>query len=217
VKIGIVAHTNRLDLANRLADDVDPDFVSFDDGTAGCRRNHLNVWQYLAKSVDDDEWAIVLEDDAKPVLDFRRHAQAALDAAPTDVVSLYLGKLRPPQWMKERVPQAIARANRDNAHWITGDYMLHAVGVALRGRELVEKFLWATKDFRRPPDEMFSMWCRNYGHRLAYTWPSIVDHLDEPPAIEVHTDGEIRDRGRVAWRFGMRDNWNSRGAELKSP
>lgn len=215
MKIGIVAHVSRSDIADDLAEKVDARFVSYDDGERGCLGNHRHVWERLARSVRPDEWAIVLEDDAKPVDDFRAELMAALSVAPCDVVSLYLGRLRPPQWM-DRIRHAISAANSADASWISADYMFHAVGIAIRGSELIEKMLHATKDSRRPIDEGFSMWSRRYGHPVAYTWPSLIDHADGPPAISFPPDGEVREPGRVAWKVGTRDRWTTRNVELKS-
>lgn len=212
MKIGIVAHTDRLDMANHLADDVDARFVSLDNGDKGCLGNHRHVWYRIAGMVADDEWAIVLEDDAVPVGDFRGQLTAALAVAPAGVVSLYLGKLRPPQWAN-RVAQAVSKAELQHAHWITADYMLHAVGIAIRGGELADKMLHATKTFRRPIDEAISIWSRRYNHPIAYTWPSLVDHADLDTVV-VHPDAETRQPGRVAWRAEGRPHWTSKAVAL---
>jgi hypothetical protein len=50
---------------------------------------------------------------------------------------------------------------------------------------------------------------------FTYTWPSLVDHADVPSAIAFPTDGEVRERGRVAWKVGTRDRWTRRSVELK--
>jgi hypothetical protein len=212
VKIGVVAHNSRSKMAFALEDTVDADFLSLDDGKYGAILNHLLVWQHIGAMVGDDEWGIVLEDDAVPVDDFRQQVQAALDAAPQEVVSLYLGRQRPADWV-DRVGQAVEAASISDVSWIIGDTMLHAVGIALRGRELIQSMLHATVPWRQPMDEAVTMWCRYYGHVVAFTWPSLVDHADQE-TVFVHPDGELREPGRVAYMTGARDKWTARAVVL---
>ncbi len=114
--IGVVAHTSRLDRAKELQQKVKAEFISIDDGTLGCNRNHHHVWNQLSHS--PTHWALVLEDDALPVDRFRAQAAAALGAAPTPIVSLYLGTSRPASWQYS-IRQAVTRADRVDACWIT--------------------------------------------------------------------------------------------------
>lgn len=223
MKFGIVAHVSRAQHVDELADIVGAHVVSYDDGALGCRKNHYHVWSRLAAMLGDDEWGVVFEDDAVPYTAdmprpygggvFKPQIRQALAVAPTDVVSLYLGQLRPPQWQRF-IGQAVTRAEADEASWIEGKVMLHAVGVAIRGRVLVEEMLRVTRDFRRPIDEAISMWARLYDRPIAYTWPSLVDHADGP-TVERHVDGEARESGRVAWKVGMRPVWTERKVALQ--
>ena len=47
VAIAIVAHKDRAKQVDRLVDWVDPDYVSWDDGTLGPAENHLRAWESL--------------------------------------------------------------------------------------------------------------------------------------------------------------------------
>src|SRR5690606_8297214 len=124
VAFGVVAHQARRDAALALADPLGA-YVSLDDGTLGAEANHLRVWEVLADA--SAEWVCVLEDDAVPSPNFLAQITAALTVAPSPVVSLYLGRSRPPG-VQSRIQGAIRRLDAEGACWITADRMLHAVG-----------------------------------------------------------------------------------------
>jgi hypothetical protein len=221
MKIGVVAHESRIRQAHQLVQNVHADYISVDrNHMLGPNKNHRHVWEHLNAIAGRDEWCIVLEDDAIVLeddaivgYDFRRQAAQVLFSCPTnvDVVSLYLGRMRPPQW-QERVKAAVNRANAYDATWIVGDVALHAVALAMIG-ENVAKMLWSIRNCSRPPDESVTHWCRMYGHRIGYCFPSIVQHGDLPTLIK-HPDGQERENGRVAWRFGMRNTWHTKPVVL---
>ena len=200
--------------ATNLFHEIRADRIFFDDGTLGCEGNHRTAWAWLASVADDDDQLVVLEDDALPCNDFRAQLDAALAKAPVDVVSLYLGKARPIQW-QNFVKQAVWQANHDDACWIVSNATLHAVGIAIRGPDLVESMLNRTSQYARPIDERITMWCRQFGHDVGYCWPSLVDHDDDLPTTVVHRDGKPRERGRVAWKVGTRDRWTRRAVRLR--
>ena len=203
--VGVVGHTSRVSEAKLLARMVCADFVSVDNGVMGCDANHVAVQQHLAALPGD--WAVVLEDDAVVVAGFRVQLAAALEVAPEPVVSLYLGRQRPPQYQRQ-VVQAVGRANLVDANWIVGRRMLHAVGYAIRC-----DVLGSLLDFDPPlpSDERLSAWC----DRVAYCWPSLVDHADLPTVV-AHPDGQARPPGRVAYRVGGRDAWNDTSVDLNA-
>ena len=76
------------------------------------------AWATLASGAFDDEWLVVIEDDALPCNDFRAQLADALDHCPTDIAGLYLGRSRPPQW-QDFIQQAVWRADDENACRIT--------------------------------------------------------------------------------------------------
>lgn len=190
-------------MADDLTDQVRAEHISVDDGKHGPGINHRITWRETSRL--NSEWTVVLEDDAAPVDDFLDQINLALPAAPTPIISLYLGKIRPPQW-QGRISTALDRADEADANWIVSDHLLHAVGVAIR-TELV----WdMTKSllFYIPIDEAIGRWARKRGHRICYTNPSLVDHYDVPTLVR-HQDGATRTPGRVAWRTGSRLVWDT--------
>lgn len=201
---GIVAHINRIPMTEDLARQTGATVISYDDGTLGCTRNHLNTWKRL--SDDDSEWKVVLEDDAVPVDSFQDQLGQALDAAPTGIVSLYLGRLRPPQY-QYMIQPAIDRAEASGAHWLVSRQLLHAVGIAVRA-DLLEDML-NHLDEETPIDEAINNWVNRKFYRVAYTWPSLIDHADTETLIQ-HPDGQQREPGRIAWKTGTRDHWENR-------
>lgn len=207
--IGVVAHTVRVADAKSLARQVKADFVAIDNGVLGCDANHLAVLEHL--SVMPSTWSVVLEDDAVPVDGFDRQLQRALMFAPSPVVSLYLGRQRPPQY-QAGIEAATVAADGADASWIVGSRLFHAVGYAIR-TSLLESLLRFTS--RLPIDEHISAWAQLNGHVVSYTWPSLVDHADTPTIVQ-HRDGESRPPGRVAWRAGSRQLWTTKSVVVKS-
>jgi hypothetical protein len=206
-RIGIVAHTSRSTQAKQLGRQVKSDFVSIDNGVMGCDENHYTVQRHLAAL--PSTWSIILEDDAVPVNDFRAQAEQALIMAPSPIVSFYLGRRRPPHW-QGRIGNAVAQATHDQATWIVGTHLLHAVGYAIR-TELLPSLL--DHHSPRPSDEHITGWAQRFGHTISYTWPSLVDHADVPTIVE-HPDGQPRPAGRKAWHTGSREHWTTKAVTL---
>lgn len=201
--VGVVAHTLRTAEAKQLARTVKADFVSIDNGILGCDDNHTTVQHHLANL--PDEWSIILEDDADPVEGFREQLTAALPMSPSPVVSLYLGRKRPPHW-QTRIRKAIKAADHTDASWIQSTHMLHAVGYAIK-TSLLPSLL--SHDSQLPSDQHIGHWARTTGHTIAYTYPSLVDHHDLPTLVN-HPDGAPRLAGRKAHRVGQRTEWTTR-------
>lgn len=209
ISFAVVAHEARIVEATELANSLGA-VITVDDGTAGADANHLKAW--AATSAMDGQWSAVLEDDAIPVHGFLEQAEAALAAAPADVVSLYLGTGKPRAWQQQVIPAALANADAHQAHWIATGHVLHAVAIAMR-TELREDWLaWAPQS-TRPIDQRLSEWCRLRDHTVAYAVPSLVDHHDGPTLIN-HSDRKPRSMARIAWRTGTRSNWNSRAVTM---
>lgn len=205
--IGVVAHTSREPEAKALAHEVEADFISVDNGILGCDDNHEAVQQHLAALTST--WSVILEDDAVPVEDFRAQLTQALPMAPAPIVSLYLGRQRPPHWQK-RIQRALAQAEETESPWIISTHMLHAVGYAIRTEHLPSLL---AHESTHPIDEHISSWARRYGHTIAYTTPSLVDHADWPTIVD-HPDGDRRKPGRTAWSFGSTHQWTTKTVTL---
>lgn len=206
--IGIVAHTSRAQQAKILANTVNAAFISIDNGVMGCDENHYAVQHHLAGL--HTTWSVVLEDDATPVEGFTDQLHHALIMAPTPIVSLYLGRKRPPHWQK-RIGSAVLEARGLDANWIISTHLLHAVGYAIR-TELLDSLL--RYESTHPVDEHITAWAQSYGHTIAYSTPSLVDHRDEPTIVH-HRDGAPRRPGRKAWTVGTRTHWNTTAVMLR--
>jgi hypothetical protein len=204
MKIAVVAHQDRAAMAEQLMDEVGASFISWDDGTAGAEANHRAAWRWHEENTSG--WAVTLEDDAIPVDGFLTQLSAALSVAPTSVVSLYLGKERPPHW-QDKIEAALTEATAINANWVISTHLLHAVGVAIRTPEIPSMLGWITQ-VGLPIDEAISHWARKNHKAVCYTTPSLVNHKDEGTLVR-HRDSMPREPGRVAWRTGARAQWDN--------
>jgi|GEM_PF-744059 len=205
--IGIVGHVDRAHQARILQHSVGASYLSLDDGSMGCEANHRHVWDWLHTHRRHHDWLVVLEDDAKPCDGFREQLHDALNHAPAPVVSLYAGRQRPPQfqWALE---QAIGQAENEDASWITSSVLMHAVAVAICTTQVTD-MLATLAWMHEPIDESLSRWAT----RVAYTYPSLCDHLDGKTLIN-HRDGQPRPPGRTAWRHGTRPEWTARSVAM---
>lgn len=204
INVGIVAHSAREQAARALAGVVGADYVSVDrGGVLGCDGNHAAVQRHLAGL--PGVWSVILEDDAVVRPDFRGQVVAALEVAPAPVVSLYLGRQRPPQYQR-RIEIVCGLADKVDANWLISSRMLHAVGYAIRTDLLPELLAFESG---LPADERIGA-C--FGC-VAFCWPSLVDHADGP-SVTKHPDGQRRLPGRTAWRVGSRDVWTDSSVVL---
>jgi GR25 family glycosyltransferase involved in LPS biosynthesis len=217
IHIAIVAHKNRSEMAEKLATEVEANHVCLDNGTRGSGKNHRAAWEWHTAHREAD-WAVVLEDDAIPCKDFRSQLTAALEHAPTRVVSLYLGKGNPEGW-QDTLSNAVVRADKAKACWIVDRHLMHAVGLAVDRRTIPmmtvaidQCMVYATNgkgDFAA--DEAIGRYVYNNQIDVAYSVPSLVDHADGPPLIEHKSP---RQPGRVAWKFGTRRKWDDSSIQL---
>lgn len=182
-----------------LAELVNADFVSVDDGSLGCTRNHARVWHALDLS---QPWAVVLEDDAVPVEDFRDQLCRALEVVPAPVASLYLGS----GYIGDKLTEALLhRADITDSHWIVAHGQVHhAVALAVRS-DIVPSMVEFFGARTQPVDRLLSTWARVNAHRVAYSVPSLVDHADVSSLVT-----KYRRKPRKALRVGGRDTWCSK-------
>lgn len=212
--LAIVAHTKRAEQAHHLMETVGAAYMTIDNGQLKAEGNHLKAWTWLNNN-SHDEWSIVLEDDAVPVHGFRQQLNQALATAPTPtVVSLYMGRKRPPHW-QNHLKEAASKAVETDACWITGTHLLHGVGIAIK-TELIGDMLTHTTTTRYPWDYRVAAWALNRKHPIHYTWPSLVEHADTPSVITQHPDKMPRTPGRTAWCAAPRQQWNSNAIQLRS-
>lgn len=209
ISFAVVGHHARIIEATSLAHSIGA-VITLDDGSIGASGNHMRAWD--ATSTLESTWAAVLEDDAQPVAGFVEQAEQALAVAPEPVVSFYLGQTRPRRWNEERIPPAIARANDSDAHWIVSTHVLHAVAVAIHVG-LREDWLGFAQTSTLPIDERLTAWCTARDHKVAYAWPSLVDHADGPTLVAHKNPGGVTGPRR-AWRTGARGEWNSAAVRM---
>lgn len=153
---------------------------------------------------------MIVEDDAIPVVGFRDQLTDALTVAPAPIVSLYLGRLRPP-WAQPAVLAATEAATAENADWIISTHLLHAVGYAIKTELLASLLHYPTP---LPVDQHITRWAQAFGHTIAYTWPSLLDHRDDPTLFD-HPDGHPRTAGRIAWKTSPHPTWTPRSVTLR--
>jgi hypothetical protein len=215
IPIAIVAHPKRTHLANRLAEYVEAEAVLWDNEGRGVNANHLDAWHWLAEG-DPREFAVVLEDDAMPCREFREQLDMVLAVAPAGVVSLYLGTGYPRQW-QDSIATSVNPIGFD-PHFLTAPVLLSGVGYAVHA-ELIEPMISSVSKRATvmPIDEAIGVFCRDIGHRVAYTNPSIVNHIDGESLIAERRDQQARTGARRAYRFGLRPHWDGVSMPIPEP
>ncbi|QDH91829.1 glycosyltransferase [Mycobacterium phage Phrappuccino] len=215
VSMAIVADERRRTQAESLCDRTAAEAIVWDNETYrfGCEANHRRAWNWLAGS--GEQWGLVLEDDIAIPRNFRAQVQQALAVAPTGVVSLYLGRGRPPHWQPAIARAITARAT--DTCWFTGPALLSAQAYAVRA-DLWPALLSLPPDDTTPIDEQITAWLIASGIEVSYSWPSLVDHrTDLAPLIAARADGQSRTERRVAWKTGVRKHWDASSAPLHTP
>lgn len=209
--IGIAGHVSRESMALELKDRVQADVLNVDstrgdhiESVIACANNHLTVLERLHAACDD-EWAIVLEDDALPVDDFRVHASEALRNAPEPAVGFYIGRVT----ATERNERSRQLALDSGVAWLRANHLISAVAYAISPEVLTD----VIRFYRTLPPEAtvearLTQWATNRRSggtwpRFAYTVPAIVDHSDCDSIIFENADTPMR----RAWRVGVPPNW----------
>lgn len=188
----VVAHTSRIEQAQRLADRIGAHHVSVDDGTLGAWGNHRAALRY---GIDlGASHVLTLEDDALPITTFPKASIEAIEQRPSQVLGLYVGRQRP---YATQVTAAVEQAEGTNASWLTSRHLMWGVAT-IWPADIARDFL-AWKHTSRMWDSQASRWLRQHGHDVAYCWPSLVDHADTGSVIDRRAK---RQPGRVAHRVG---------------
>lgn len=218
--LGVVAHVDRQTQIDRLHDIVNPDLVMVDDGSLGVMGNHTLTIHKLYDNMRrcGAEWMVVLEDDAQPPeTGFHQQLSAALDVAPTRIVSLYNGTGHPSQ----RQARFTELSQRQDVHWIMWKYLRHAVAYALHvdiiEMGLVDHMVEYSRQ-RWAPDDAISKFARRWDTTISYSNPSLVNHEDGPAMVKGRTAFGIttlaRRRPRRAHWVGTRMSWTDRSADI---
>lgn len=175
--------------------------LALDEDQAGENATGDRAWSLYDPAAS---WHVVLQDDAIPIATIHDQAAAALAHAPHPIVSLYLGTGYPGHTIPA-MKAAIRKADAAGAAWITSRRLFWGVAVAIR-TELVDDMLTQVQRIRRPYDERISAWTDTIYSRVAYTWPSLVDHADGPPLVDRLTPRVLP---RKAYRTGSPETWDT--------
>lgn len=194
MKIVIVAHYARRAQAGRLASDLNAHVV-MDEIGRGALWGHRKALEW---AVQHNERVVVLEDDALPVNGFCEKADHWLNWLPDDLVSLYLGTGRPPQYQGQ-IAHLLRRAEQWREAQISLPQLIHGVCYSIPvnkvGAVLSKLPSTGAADFA-----IGNAWKQLTRRPVIYPVRSLVDH-DEGPSVEVHPDGEARTEPRRAWQL----------------
>jgi hypothetical protein len=197
VAIGVMSHPDReawvRELIQRgLADTVVTDHHGWGENVTGNM-----TWQLLAQT--GAEWAIVLQDDALPVQNFREHATEALASVSifAGAVSFYVGTSRPIS-VQAGLAEAMAHADENLIPWLYSERMLWGVAVAMRVADIPSYLEYSELH----PNELYDTRIGNWvvtsrGKSVWYTHPSLVDHRDGPSLLHAHSTELPRHAHRV--------------------
>jgi hypothetical protein len=202
----VVAHASREEMAMTLKDKVNADAVFMDDGSLGEWKNHELAWKFAQKSKKSH--AVILQDDAMPVDNFRKHVLDAVEQKPHALISLYVGTHRP---RKEQVEKAVEQADKIKASWLMADTLMWGVGVVVP-TALIPEIFSTVRLSKLPYDQRVGRWAELTKNNVYYTWPSLVDHADEPTVVKGRS--KQRQGARVAHKVGVPE-WD--GATLWIP
>ena len=189
--IAIVAHHSRRTMAEELASKLEADIVFMDEHSAGANSNHLRALRWAAEQSDR---VIITEEDALPVDGFRDKAQDWLVRFPDDMLSLYLGTGRPPQYQMQ-VAERLIVADKTRADYITLSRLIHGVCYSVPPEH--EQRVLSRWENSKPADYAVG---DAWGGSVIYPCYSLVDHADGEP-VERHPDSAPRTERRRAWRL----------------
>ena len=206
IEVHVVAHPIRQEQAEKLAKEVEATETWVDTSGLGEWDNHLRAWTQLSYS--GATHAVVLQDDAIPVEGFREHAQRAATDRPNSMISLYIGTHRP---RASEVVTAIVEADRQGASWLSADTLMWGVGVIVPVTRIPE-MLEAVEGCTYPYDQRLGTWPKDLGEEVYYTWPSLVDHMDQKSTV--WRSNRLQQGTRVAHRTGI-PNWSDIVVEIK--
>lgn len=212
IGVGVVVHQSRVSEAAALVVASQADTWSVDDGTKGCLGNHLDLLARMrTRRIHNQpyEWYVALEDDAVVVNSFPIIVPEMLLRAPSPVVCTLICETGSKMSPKQRAFQEAIEKARDTGNaWILASFLQNAVGYAIHRSVIHDLFdytlrhsedLWAG-DY----PQIISRWCASRRIRVAYTWPSIVEHSDIPSTIAP----DLR-LVRRAWEFAERNIWDT--------
>lgn len=184
MKIIIVGHHSRIEWVAQLQQWLPGAAAVVDYSDRGAAWGHQ---QALRLAATYRKQAIIMEDDAIPVVGFLERARDWIERHPTELISFYLGTGRPPAWQKI-VSAQLGIAQLD---YIRVPKLLHAVCYTVPTDRLR-----ATLEGIRRPEADFAIGAA-WGRPILYPVESLVEHRDGP-CVERHPDGQPRNERRVA-------------------
>ncbi|MDS0945970.1 hypothetical protein OSC10_14430 [Enterobacter hormaechei] len=190
VKYVVAGHHSRIDHALCLAMRLDAHLL-IDYGNHGANWNHRRALEWAAEQPCR---VVVLEDDAMPVPWFAELVVDWLTRFPDDMLSLYLGTGRPPQYQMQ-IAERLINADKTQADYITLPRLIHGVCYSVPPQH-IERVL-SRWDSSKPADYAVG---DAYGGAVVYPCYSLVDHADGVP-VERHPDSAQRTERRRAWRI----------------
>ncbi|GAA4175814.1 hypothetical protein [Gryllotalpicola koreensis] len=211
IRYAIVGHVSRAVQCAALQRSLNATLF-LDDGTLGEWANHARALTWGAEAHDDalwaDSWLVVLQDDAQPVPDFKKHVSRALTNVPRDaaLVSFYTGTSRPLRSVKP-FDEAIMEAELTGAGFLTASRLCWGVAVAIRSSHLRALLDFGAKH-SQPYDERLSAFIEGdpWLGSIYYTWPSLVDHEDGSSLVRHAYDDDSKPR--KARKVGLPRSWN---------
>ena len=189
-KLCVVGHHARRKQAEALALSISAHLL-IDEGDGGANANHRRALEWAAEQPCR---VVVLEDDAMPVPWFAELVVDWLTRFPDDMLSLYLGTGRPPQYQMQ-IAERLIIADKTQADYITLPRLIHGVCYSVPPQH-IERVL-SRWDSSKPADYAVG---DAYGGAVVYPCYSLVDHADGEP-VERHPDSVPRTERRRAWRL----------------
>ena len=189
-KLCVVGHHARRKQAEALALSISAHLL-IDEGDGGANANHRRALEWAAEQPCR---VVVLEDDAMPVPWFAELVVDWLTRFPDDMLSLYLGTGRPPQYQMQ-IAERLIIADKTQADYITLPPLIHGVCYSVPPQH-IERVL-SRWDSSKPADYAVG---DAYGGAVVYPCYSLVDHADFE-SVECHPDSAPRTERRRAWRL----------------
>ncbi|HHS9268939.1 TPA: hypothetical protein ACTV7K_001052 [Enterobacter hormaechei] len=189
-KLCVVGHHARRKQAEALALSISA-YLLIDEGDGGANANHRRALEWAAEQPCR---VVVLEDDAMPVPWFAELVVDWLTRFPDDMLSLYLGTGRPPQYQMQ-IAERLIIADKTQADYITLPRLIHGVCYSVPQHHI--KRVLSRWDSSKPADYAVG---DAYGGAVVYPCYSLVDHADGEP-VERHPDSAPRTERRRAWRL----------------
>ena len=189
-KFCVVGHHARRKQAEALALSISAHLL-IDEGDGGANANHRRALEWAAEQPCR---VVVLEDDGMPVPWFAELVVDWLTRFPDDMLSLYLGTGRPPQYQMQ-IAERLIIADKTQADYITLPRLIHGVCYSVPPQH-IERVL-SRWDSSKPADYAVG---DAYGGAVVYPCYSLVDHADFE-SVECHPDSAPRTERRRAWRL----------------